>query len=500
MSSASTVSGTPEVSSVNCWLPLPVRPPAVPGRTLTAPASIAAPTSSEGAPTARSRNPLLLKSPAASAWLKASPASALPGTPGVSWVSCWLPAPLRPEAEPYRTVTAPASTIVPTSSNSTATARSARPSLLKSPLASRCPKWSSPSVTPVTPGLSSVNCWLPLPVRPPAVPGRTLTAPPFSTAPTSSEGAPTPRSSTPLPLKSPAASASPKASSASALPGTPAVSWVSCWLPVAVSPDAEPYRTVTATASTIVPTSSNSTATARSARLSLLKSPVASRWPRWSSPSVTPATPGVSSVNCWLPVADRPAAEPYRTLTEPPLTAAPTSSEGAPTARSSTPLLLKSPVASASPKPSSVSAAPTIPGVSWVNCWLPVPDRPAAEPYRTVTAPAFTVVPTSSDGVPTARSTKPSLSKSARTLGPVADPVGASLATPRTTGKTAAMTIRTRTIAVRRIIASSSSACPHAGSRSCTCAYRSRKDPHDSAARARGGGIQGHAPNDSLTA
>src|SRR6266545_2201627 len=335
-----------------------------------------------------------------------SSASTVSGTPEVSSVNCWLPLPVRPPAVPGRTLTAPASIAAPTSSEGAPTARSRNPLLLKSPAASAWLKASSPSVTPGTPGVSSVNCWLPLPVRPPAVPGRTLTAPPFSTAPTSSEGTPTPRSSTPLPLKSPAASASPKASSASALPGTPAVSWVSCWLPVAVSPDAEPYRTVTAPASTIVPTSSNSTATARSARLSLLKSPPASRWPRWSSPSVTPATPGVSSVNCWLPVADRPAAEPYRTLTEPPLTAAPTSSEGAPTARSSTPLLLKSPAASASPKPSSVSAAPTIPGVSWVNCWLPVPVSPAAEPYRTVTAP------TSSNSTATARSVRPSLLKS----------------------------------------------------------------------------------------
>jgi hypothetical protein len=55
-------------------------------------------------------------------------------------------------------------------------------------------------------------------------------------------------------------------------------------------------------------------------------------------------------------------------------------------------------------------------GLSWVKSWLPVPLSPPAVPYSTLTAPASARLPTSSKGIPMARSARPSLSKSARTL------------------------------------------------------------------------------------
>src|SRR6266511_3683722 len=133
-SSNSTLSGTPGVSWVNSWLPIPVSPPADPGSTLTAPANSKEPTVSPSTPTARSTKPSSPKAPAASAMPNPSRNSALSSTPGLSWVNSWLPA-------------------------------------------------------PGTPGLSWVNSWLPIPVSPPADPESTLTAPPRSLAPKSSRGA-----------------------------------------------------------------------------------------------------------------------------------------------------------------------------------------------------------------------------------------------------------------------------------------------------------------------
>src|SRR5512132_75140 len=68
----------------------------------------------------------------ASAAPKRSPASAVSGSSGLSWVNSWLPAPESPPADPYSTLTAPASTMAPTSSEETPTAGSAKPSLSKS--------------------------------------------------------------------------------------------------------------------------------------------------------------------------------------------------------------------------------------------------------------------------------------------------------------------------------------------------------------------------------
>src|SRR5262245_54854924 len=99
---------------------------------LTTPAPVTVPTESNGAPTARSAKPSALKSPAASPVANWSPCSAWSLIPRLSWVQNWLPVVARPFAVPYRTLTPPASTTVPTSSMAAPMARSANPSPLKS--------------------------------------------------------------------------------------------------------------------------------------------------------------------------------------------------------------------------------------------------------------------------------------------------------------------------------------------------------------------------------
>src|SRR6266545_3535080 len=202
-SPASAMPATPAAPCQNCWLPVLVRPLAEPCSTFTDPASAADPIASKGAPAARSTNVSLLKSPATSANPRLSPASAVPGRPPVPCQNCWLPAPVRPLAEPYSTLTSPASTIDPTSSNGTPTARSAKPSLLKSPVASENPNRSPASAGPGTPPAPCQNCWLPAPpVRPLAEPYSTFTDPASATAPISSNGTPTAASMKPSLLKS----------------------------------------------------------------------------------------------------------------------------------------------------------------------------------------------------------------------------------------------------------------------------------------------------------
>src|SRR5256885_12914966 len=49
---------------------------------------------------------------------------------------------------------------------------------------------------------------------------------------------------------------------------------------------------------------------------------------------------------------------------------------------------------------------------AWVQNCSPSPDSPPADPYTTSTAPAFAASPTSSPGIPPARSAKPSPLKS----------------------------------------------------------------------------------------
>src|SRR6266508_5098926 len=253
-SSNSTLSGTPGVSWVNSWLPIPVSPPADPGSTLTAPANSKEPTVSPSTPTARSTKPSSPKAPAASAMPNPSRNSALSSTPGLSWVNSWLPAPVNPPAEPGRTLTAPAPAMSP-SCSPTPTARSAKLSPSKSPTASASPKPSPGSATPGTPGLFWVNSWLPIPVSPPAEPRRVLTAPASSAARTSS-ALPTARSTKRSPSKSPTAKAMPRLSPNSAAPGTPGLSWVNSWLPIPVSPPADPESTLTAPPRSLAPKSS----------------------------------------------------------------------------------------------------------------------------------------------------------------------------------------------------------------------------------------------------
>jgi hypothetical protein len=72
-------------------------------------------------------------------------------------------------------------------------------------------------------------------------------------------------------------------------------------------------------------------------------------------------------------VEDSPVLEPLKTVTEPALPAMPTSSPGAPTARSKKSSLLKSPAVRAVPKKSPTS------GLACWSTW-PAPVSPLAEP------------------------------------------------------------------------------------------------------------------------
>src|SRR5918995_1336637 len=57
---------------------------------------------------------------------------------------------------------------------------------------------------------------------------------------------PAARSAAPSPSKSPTATAEPKLSPSSATPGTPGLFWVNSWLPLPVSPPADPGSRLTA--------------------------------------------------------------------------------------------------------------------------------------------------------------------------------------------------------------------------------------------------------------
>ena len=185
-------------------------PAAEPRSTLTAPALASVPTSSPRTPTARSSKPSLLKSPTARASPNGSPLSARSRSPALSWCQIWSPAAVRPAAEPYSTLTAPAFAAAPTSSPRTPIARSSKPSLSKSPTA-RARRRSRPlSAAPSMPATSWCQNWSPVAVSPAAEPCSTLTAPAFATVPTSSPGTPMARSSKPSLSKSPTARALPK--------------------------------------------------------------------------------------------------------------------------------------------------------------------------------------------------------------------------------------------------------------------------------------------------
>ena len=151
-------------------------------------------------------------------------------------------------------------------------ARSANPSLSRSPTPRAEPKPSSASAAPSTPGLSWEKNCAPLPDSPVAEPYRTVTAPALAIVPMSSPGTPMARSTKPSLLKSPAASALPKRSDASAASGTPPLPCTNCWLPAPDNPAGDPARMFTAPASSAVPTPSRGTPTARSANPSLSKS------------------------------------------------------------------------------------------------------------------------------------------------------------------------------------------------------------------------------------
>ena len=132
-------------------------------------------------------------------------------------------------------------------------------------------------------------------------------------------------------------------------------------------------------ASVTPPGSSRGTPTARSANPSPSKSPAASDLPNSASWRSVPPIPSLSIVQNWLPVAEIPAADPYRTFT-PPASSSFESSRGTPTARSAKPSPSKSPAATANPNSSSTSAVPWISALSWVQTWFPFEVRPLADP------------------------------------------------------------------------------------------------------------------------
>src|ERR687897_788387 len=102
-----------------------------------------------------------------------------------------------------------------------------------------------------------------------------------------------------------------------------------------------------------------------------------------------------------------------------------------PAARSAAPSPSKSPAPSAKPTSSSGSTTPDTPGLSWMKNWLPFPVNPPVVPYSTFTAPPLAAAPTFSRHTPTARSAKPSPSKSpAAIVPPKASSPSALLPTP----------------------------------------------------------------------
>jgi hypothetical protein len=121
------------------------------------------PMDSPWTPTPRSAKPSLSKSPTPNMLPKKSPASAVLPTPGLSWVKNWLPVPVSPAALPYSTLTAPTSCRL-LDSPAAPIARSAKPSLLKSPTPNALPKVSPASAVLPTPAVFWVKNWLPVPV------------------------------------------------------------------------------------------------------------------------------------------------------------------------------------------------------------------------------------------------------------------------------------------------------------------------------------------------
>jgi transposase-like protein len=101
--------------------------------------------------------------------------------------------------------------------------------------------------------------------------------------------------------ESPAANAKPKPSNASAALPTPGgLFWVNSRPPVVVSPVDEPGSTLAAPASTTLPAFSNGAPTARSANVSVLKSPAANSKPK--------ASPVSAALPTWVNVSPCPAS------------------------------------------------------------------------------------------------------------------------------------------------------------------------------------------------
>jgi hypothetical protein len=158
--------------------------------------------------------------------------------------------------------------------------------------------------------------------------------------------------------------------SVSAVPATPAAPCQNCWLPLPVSPPADPYSTFTAPAPIAAPTPSCTTPTARSAKLSMSKSPRPT--PTQTGRRVRPsrAPPRAVLAKQLIAGPGQPARRPYWTLTAPAPRTDPTPWNGAPTAKSTKPSLLKS----ACPLPAAA-------------CATRPPPRPAPAPLATAASP-----------------------------------------------------------------------------------------------------------------
>src|SRR5919204_2576404 len=97
--------------------------------------------------------------------------------PELSWFHSCDPEALRPLADPYSTTAAPARSSPDTVLPGAPTARSAKPSPLKSPEASDAPNWSLEAAEPATPDVSSDHSVAPEEVSPELEPRRTSTTP-----------------------------------------------------------------------------------------------------------------------------------------------------------------------------------------------------------------------------------------------------------------------------------------------------------------------------------
>ena len=171
-------------------LPTEVRPSSDPSMMNTVPAPASPPRPSPGAPMAASQAPSLLKSPAATAAPKRSFFWLVSGTPSEFCDQLSSPLVVNPDGLPKNTWMRSVFDFPPRTSPGTPTMMSAKPSLLRSPLARLSPKRSPGSLELRTPELSWWKTCAPTEVRPAAEPYTIVMLPVSLSPPIRSPGAP----------------------------------------------------------------------------------------------------------------------------------------------------------------------------------------------------------------------------------------------------------------------------------------------------------------------